>query len=160
MAVVLGIRPPKMAYIDNSNGSPCLWAGGGGGGHVCIILPTHLFLHTAYLAKSFKFCINFVYVSKQIYGIHKFACLWYCFVHLLFCMPVIYTLNKSSKWYIVYICRVFLKGLSADKFCPYYDLKRKIKTNNFVFVHFKSSCQYQFTSKTVTAKAKWRLKPK
>ena len=27
-----------------------------------------------------------------------------------------YTLNKSSKWYIVYICRVFQKGLFADEF--------------------------------------------
>ena len=27
-----------------------------------------------------------------------------------------YTLNKSSKWYIVYICRVFQKGLIVDKF--------------------------------------------
>ena len=29
-----------------------------------------------------------------------------------------YTLNKSSKWYIVYIWRVFQKGLIADKFYP------------------------------------------
>ena len=65
MAVVLGNRPPKMAYIDKSNGSPCL--GGGGGGHVCIILPTHLFLHTTYLAKSFKL----YNLCVQIYGIHK-----------------------------------------------------------------------------------------
>ena len=28
MAVVLGTRPPKMAYIDKSNGSSCLRAGG------------------------------------------------------------------------------------------------------------------------------------
>ena len=34
MAVVLGIRPPKVAYIDKSNGSPCFFffgVGGGGG---------------------------------------------------------------------------------------------------------------------------------
>ena len=72
MAVVLGIRPPKMDYIDKSNGSPCL---GRGGGKVCIILPTHLFLHTTYLAKSFKVCI-----CIQTYGIQKFAWLWYWFV--------------------------------------------------------------------------------
>ena len=28
------------------------------------------------------------------------------------------TLNKSSKWYIVNICRVFQKGLFADEFYP------------------------------------------
>ena len=29
-----------------------------------------------------------------------------------------YTLNKSSKWYIVYICRVLQKGLIAHEFYP------------------------------------------
>ena len=71
-----------------------------------------------------------------------------------------YTLNKSSKWYIVYICRVFRKGLNADKSYHYFDFLWKIKIHNVIFVHFEFSCQYQFTSKTMTPKAKWRLKPK
>ena len=71
-----------------------------------------------------------------------------------------YTLNKSSKWYIVYICRVSRKGLYADKFYPYFDFQCIIKIQNVVYVHFKSSCQYQFTDKTITSRAKWRLHPK
>ena len=71
-----------------------------------------------------------------------------------------YTLNKSSKCYIVYICRVFRKGLNADKLYPYFDFQCIIKIQNFVFVHFKSSFQYQFTGITMTSKAKWRLNPK
>ena len=77
MAVVLGIRPPKMAYIDKSNGSSCLRAGGGGGGDVCTLcltLPTHLLLHTTYLSKSFKFCINFVYLYKYMVSINLHIC--------------------------------------------------------------------------------------
>ena len=70
---MLGIRPPKMAYIDKSNGSP-FFRGGGGGGNVCTILPTHLFLNTTYLAKSFKLCINFVYVYKYMVSIILHDC--------------------------------------------------------------------------------------
>ena len=70
---MLGIRPPKMAYIDKINGSPCFFFSGGGG-NVCIILPTHLFLHTTYLAKSFKFCINFVYEYKYMVSIILHVC--------------------------------------------------------------------------------------
>ena len=49
-----------MAYIDKSNGSSCLGAGGGWGGNVCtlcITLPTHLFLQyvTTYLAEVLNF---------------------------------------------------------------------------------------------------------
>ena len=72
----------------------------------------------------------------------------------------IYTLNKSSKWYIVYICKVFRIGLNADKYHHYCDFLCIIKIVNVLFVHFESSCQYQFTDKTMTSKAKWRLKPK
>ena len=70
------------------------------------------------------------------------------------------TLNKMSKWYIVYICRVYRKGLNADKSYHYFDFLWIIKKHNVVFVHFKSGCKYQFTGKTMTSKAKWRLKPK
>ena len=70
-----------------------------------------------------------------------------------------YTLNKSSKWYIVHICRVFQTGLFADKFYQNFEVESLIKTNNFVFVHLKPSCQYPFTRKTMASKAKWRLKP-
>ena len=38
-----------------------------------------------------------------------------------------YTLNKSSKWYIVYICRVFQKEWSADKFYPYFDVDASLR---------------------------------
>ena len=72
MTVVLGIRPPKMAYIDKGNDSPVLV--GGGGGNVFIILLTHLFLHTTYLAKSFKFCINLIYVYKYMVSIILHVC--------------------------------------------------------------------------------------
>ena len=72
MTVVLGIRPLKMAYIDKSNDSPVL--AGGGGGNVFIILLTHLFLHTTYLAKSFKFCINLIYVYKYMVSIILHVC--------------------------------------------------------------------------------------
>ena len=44
------------------------------------------------------------------------------------------------------------------EFYPWFDLECIIKTNNDVFVHWKSSCQNQFTRKTMTSKAKWRLK--
>ena len=74
MTVVLGIRPPIMAYIDKSNDSPVLGGGGGGGGNVFIILLTHLFLHTTYLAKSFKFCINLIYVYKYMVSIILHVC--------------------------------------------------------------------------------------
>ena len=74
--------------------------------------------------------------------------------------PCPYTLNKSSKWYIEYICRVFQKGLNADKSFHYFDFLCIINISNVVFIHFKSSYQYQFTSKTMTSKAKWRLKAK
>ena len=70
-----------------------------------------------------------------------------------------YTLNKSSKWYIVYICMVFRKGLSADKFYPYFAFESIIKIRNFIFVHFKFSCQSQLTSKTMTSKTKWCHEP-
>ena len=62
-----------------------------GGCNVCFILPTHLFLHTTYLAKSFKPCKNIVYVYKSRVSIKLHVC-DICFVHLLFCMPVIYLL--------------------------------------------------------------------
>ena len=55
------------------------------------IVPTHLFLHTTYLAKSFKSCINFVYVYNSRVSIKLHVC-DIVFVHLLFCMPVIYLL--------------------------------------------------------------------
>ena len=45
MTVVLGIRPPKMAYIDKSNGSPCL----GGGGGQCIYYFANSFVLTYHL---------------------------------------------------------------------------------------------------------------
>ena len=48
-----------------------------------------------------------------------------------------YTLNKSSKWYTVYICRVFRKGLNADKFYPYLDFQCTIKIHSFDFAIFK-----------------------
>ena len=41
----------------------------------------------------------------------------------------------------------FKKGLFAFEFYPYFDLESIITTNNFVFVHLKSSCQYRFTKK-------------
>ena len=95
---------------------------------------------------------------------HKYATIWHYNVIMKRCdsepfPKCAYTLNKSSKWYIVRICRVFQEGLIADEFYPYSDLKYIIKTNNFVFVHLKSSFQYQFTRKTMASKAKWRLKP-
>ena len=70
-----------------------------------------------------------------------------------------YTLNKSSKWFIVHIWRVFQTGLFADEFYQKFEVESIIKTNNFVFVHLKSSCQYQFTKKTMAYKTKWRRKP-
>ena len=78
--------------------------------------------------------------------------------HLSILIISFYTLNKSSKWYIVYSCRVFRKGLNADKLYPYFDFQCIIKIQNSV--HFKSSFQYQFTGITMTSKAKWRLNPK
>ena len=79
----------------------------------------------------------------------------------MFCKgSIVYTLNKSSKWYIMFICRVFRKGLNADIFYIYFDFQCIIKMHDFSFVHFKSSCQYQFTGKTMTSRAKWRLNPK
>ena len=33
-------------------------------------------------------------------------------------MYINYTLNKSFKWYKVYICRVLQKGFIADEFYP------------------------------------------
>ena len=69
-----------------------------------------------------------------------------------------YTLSKSSKWYIVYICRVFHKGLIADKFYPWFNLECIIRTNNFVFIHLKFSCQNRFTRKMMASKATSRLK--
>ena len=63
-----------------------------------------------------------------------------------------YTLNKSFKWYIVYICRVFRKGLIVYEFYPYFDLECVINTNNFVYADLKSSCQFQSTKKW------WHLK--
>ena len=66
---------------------------------------------------------------------------------------VIYTINKSSKWYIVYICKVFQKGWRAGKFYPYFDFECIIKIHNFAFANFKSSCQYQFTSQTIASEA-------
>ena len=72
---------------------------------------------------------------------------------------LLYTLNKSSKLYIVYICRVLQNGLIAGEIYPLLYLEYIIQTNNVVFVHFKSSCQYQFTRKTMASKAKWRLTP-
>ena len=52
----------------------------------------------------------------------------------------------------MYICKVFRKGLNADKFYLYFDFQCIIKIHNFVFVHFKSSCKYQLTGKTMTSK--------
>ena len=69
-----------------------------------------------------------------------------------------YTLNKSSKWYIVYICRVFLRGLIVDEFYPWFYLECINKTNNFVFIHLKSSCQYEFNRKTMASKSKMAFK--
>ena len=63
-----------------------------------------------------------------------------------------YTLNNSSKWYIAYICRVFRKGLNADKSYYYFNFLWIIKIHNVVFVHFMSSCQYQLPAKH------WHLK--
>ena len=37
-------------------------------------------------------------------------------------LKYMYTLNKSSKGYIVYICKVVQKGWGAGKFYPYFDL--------------------------------------
>ena len=54
---------------------------------------------------------------------------------------------------------VFRKGLSADKFYPYFAFESIIKIQNFVFVHFKFSCQSQLTSKTMASKTKWRQGP-
>ena len=81
-----------------------------------------------------------------------------CYVKLLLSSGKTYTHHKSSKWYIVCICRGFQKGLIADEFYPSYNLECIIKTN-YVFVHLKSSCQYRFTRKMMASKAKWRLKP-
>ena len=44
MTVVLGIRPPKMAYIDKSNDSPVL-----GGGGQCIYYLANSFVLTYHL---------------------------------------------------------------------------------------------------------------
>ena len=68
--------------------------------------------------------------------------------------------KKFYKCYIVYICRVFQKGLNADKSYHYFDFLCKINISNVVFIHFKSRNQSQFSGKTMTSQAKWRLKPK
>ena len=79
---------------------------------------------------------------------------------LLLCYHTHYTLNKSSKWYIVYISRVFPKGLNADKSYHYFGFLCIINISNVLCIHFKSSYQYQFTGKTMSSQAKWRLKQK
>ena len=56
------------------------------------------------------------------------------------------------------ICREFSKRFSMDKFIPYFDFDSIIKIHNFAFVHSKSSCQYQFTSKKMALGASWRFK--
>ena len=45
-----------------------------------------------------------------------------------------------------------------DKFYQWFDYEGMIKTNNSLFVHLKSSCQYTFTRKTMASTEKWRLK--
>ena len=69
-----------------------------------------------------------------------------------------YTLYKSSEWYIVYICMLFQRVLIVDEFFLCFGLERIIKTNNFVFIHLKSSCHFQFIRKTMVSNAKWQLK--
>ena len=72
MSVVLGIRPPKLAYIDKSNGSSCLGAGGGG---QCMYFIANSFVLTYHLfSKKFKILYK-LFICIKIYGIHKFACL-------------------------------------------------------------------------------------
>ena len=53
----------------------------------------------------------------------------------------------------------YLKRLNADKSHHFCDFLCIIKIHSVVFVHFKSSCNYQFIGKTMTSTAKWRLKP-
>ena len=59
------------------------------------------------------------------------------------CLLGIHSTKDWSKGYIVYICRVFKRGLIVDEFYPWYVGLR---------VHLKSGCQYQFTRK------RWHLK--
>ena len=65
-----------------------------------------------------------------------------------------YTLKTKVLSHTLCISEGFRKELNGDKFYPYYHSQRIIQIYNFVFVHFKSCCQIQFT----TSKAKSRLK--
>ena len=87
-------------------------------------LPEIIFIYIA----NFSW-INQVHVETKNKGKMHFAWAYYD----------VYTLNRSSKWYIVYICRVFQKGLNADKFYHDFDFLYTINICNVVFIHFKSS---------------------
>ena len=71
-------------------------------------------------------------MTSYIKSPYKFqACSYFCdigynnILYKICCKNVLsiheYTLNKSSKWYIVYICRVCQTCLGADKFYTYFD---------------------------------------